>query len=56
MSDIGPYHHFDFEENAPQREEIPPPNSPRQAPTQDASHENPPTSLDLEMMRRIWMI
>ena len=50
MSDISPSHHFDFEENAPRREEFPPLNSPRQAPTQDASRENPPTSLDLESM------
>ena len=50
MSDISPSHHFDFKENAPQHAEIPPPNSPHQAPTEDASRENPPTSLDLESM------
>ena len=41
---------FDFEENATQHEQVAPQNSPRKASTQDASRENPPTSLDLESM------
>ena len=48
MSDLSPSHKFDFEENATQHEEVIPQNSPRAAPTQDASRENPPPSSDLE--------
>ena len=48
MSDLSLSHKFDFEENATQREEIAPQNSPRKASTQDSSQENPPPPLDLE--------
>ena len=48
MSDLSPSHKFDFEENATPQEAPPPPNSSHEAPTQDASRENPPPSLDLE--------
>ena len=54
MSDISPLHYFDFEDNAPQNEEVPPSNSPQEEPPQASLHENldnpPPPSLDLESM------
>ena len=53
MLGVSPSHRFDFEEtthNTPHNEEVPPQNSPQEAPHQDASHENPPPSLDLESM------
>ena len=48
MFDLSPSHKFDFEENATQHEEVAPQNSPRKAPTHDASRENPPPSSDLK--------
>ena len=50
MFDLSPLHKFDFKENATPQEAPPPPNSSHEAPTQDASRENPPPSLDLESM------
>ena len=50
MSDLSPSHKFDFKKNATPQEAPPPPNSSHEAPTQDASWENPPPSLDLESM------
>ena len=54
MSDISPLHCFDFEEHAPQKKEVPSPNSPQETPPQASQHENPdnppPPSLDLKSL------